>query len=205
MVHKIPKTVTIYFAWLAIAVLVYPIALAIPILTHMLWNHIPITVGNIVPYTYFYGYGDRTVLYLSLYCALVGVVQQLFLRYFLAIRIQYWAIGTFLGGFIAMLILRTEQTPFGNSANLAPWFFGFSAVQATLLFRYTSWSWLWVVAHVSIAGMFPLSTNNSLFDLISQWTIKTGIGGIVTMVVLQIVITKARENSSPKKRKNAET
>ena len=198
----IPGTVLIYVTWLGIAVLVYPIALAIPILIYFLWNHIPLTIENIVPFTYFYGYGDRTVLYLSLYCALVGIVQQMFLRYFLSIHIRYWAIGTFLGGLVAMLILHTGQTPFSNSANLVPWFFGFSFVQTVLLFRYTSWSWLWVVAHLSIAGMFPLTVNNSLFDLVSQWTIKTGIGGIVTMVVLQIVVTKAREDPALKKRKN---
>lgn len=198
---SIPKTVLIYITWLGIAILTYPLAIAIPIAIHMELNQIPLTVDNIYPFTLMYGYGARTVLYLGLYTLLLGIGQQVFLRYYLSIRIRYWAVGTFLGGTITMLILHTGQTPFGNSFNLLPWFFAFSGVQAILLFRYTSWSWLWVVAHLSIASMFPMTASNSPWALVGQWIISAGIGGLVTMIVLQIVVTKAREASVLNKRK----
>ena len=202
MIKTIPKPIRIYIAWMAIAILCYPIAVAVPILIHMLSNNMVLTVENIRPFIYLYGYDERTVLYLVAYTALLGITQQVFLRRFLSIHIRYWAIGTFLGSAVSMLILHTGQTPFADSLNLAPWFFGFSTVQAILLFRYTSWAWLWVVAHLAIAGLFPLTMNNSLFDLILQWVIKAGIGGVVTVLVLQIIITKAQEDSDRKKRKH---
>jgi len=198
----IPRTIRIYIAWMAIAILCYPIATAVPILIHMLSNNISITPEHIRPFTYLDGYGERTVLYLVAYTALLGITQQLFLRRFLSIDIRFWAIGTFLGSTVSMLILHTGQTPFADSLNLTPWFFGFSFVQAILLFRYTSWAWLWIVAHVAIAGLFPLSINNSIIDLILQWVIKAGIGGVVTVLVLRIIVTKAQEESARKKRKN---
>jgi len=199
----IPKTFLIYVAWLLIALLFYPIALFVPILIHMGLNQIPLTIEEIRPLTLMYGYGERTVLYLTLYTALLGIGQQLFLRYILSIHVRYWALGTFLGGAVTMLILHTGQTPFGNSLNFVPWFFGFSAVQAILLFRYTSWSWLWVLAHLAIAGLFPLTVNMPIIELILQWIIKAGIGGIVTMVVLQVIVTKAQTETDRKKRKHA--
>ena len=201
MMNRVSRTFLIYIGWLAIALLIYPIAIAIPILIHMAIHHIVLTMDNIVPLTLMYGYGDRTVLFMVLYSALLGIGQQAFLKYFLSIRIRYWALGTFVGGAVAMLILHTGQTPFGNSLNFAPWFFGFSIVQAIFLYRYTSWSWLWVVAHLSIAGMFPLTMGGSLLELVMQWIIKAGIGGLVTMVILQIVMTKAAEETTHPKRK----
>lgn len=199
---SIPKTVLIYITWLGIAILTYPLAIAIPIAIHMGLNQIPLSVDNIYPFTLMYGYGERTVLYLGLYTLLLGIGQQMFLRYYLSIRIRCWAFGTFLGGTITMLILHTGQTPFGNSFNLVPWFFAFSGVQAILLFRYTSWSWLWVVAHLSIAGMFPLTAGDTPWALVGQWIISAGIGGLVTMVVLQIVMIKAKEKAPDHKRKS---
>jgi len=199
--NHIPRTVLIYFAWLGIALLVYPIAIAIPILIHMVHNDIPLTIANIRPFFLLYGYGDRTVLYMVLYSALLGITQQAFLKYCLSIRIRHWALGTFLGSAISMLILHTGQTPFGNSLNFAPWFFGFSVVQAILLYRYTSWSWLWVLAHLSIAGMFPMIVSKSPLELVIQWVVKAGIGGLVTMVILHIVMTRATEESKYPKRK----
>lgn len=198
----IPRTIRIYIAWMAIAILCYPIAVAVPVLIHTLSNNIPLTVDNVRQLMLLYGYDERTVIYLIAYTALLGITQQLFLRRFLSIHIQYWAIGTFVGSAVSILILHTGQTPFAHSLNLMPWFFGFSFVQAILLFRYTSWAWLWIVAHVAIAGLFPLSINNSLFELIMQWVTKAGIGGVVTVLVLQIIITKAQEESDRKKRKN---
>jgi hypothetical protein len=202
MIKSIPKLIRIYIAWMAIAILCYPIAVAVPIIIHMITHNILITPENIRPFMYIYGYGERTVLYLVAYTALLGITQQLFLRYFLSIHIRYWAIGTFFGSALSIFILHTGQTPFGDSLNLAPWFFGFSAVQAILLFRYTSWAWLWIVAHLAIAGLFPLTMNNSLIDVILQWVIKAGIGGVVTVFVLQIIITKAQEEAPRKKRKH---
>lgn len=202
MIKSLPRPILIYLAWMGIAILCYPIAVAIPILIHMASYNLSLTLDNIRPLMYMYGYGEQTVLYLVMYSAFLGVAQQIFLQYFLAIRIRYWAIGTFLGSAGSMLILHTGQTPFGDSLNLAPWFFGFSAVQAILLFRYTSWSWLWIVAHLSIAGLFPLSISQSVIDLILQWVIKTGIGGVVTVLVLQLIVTKAHDESVRKKRKN---
>lgn len=200
--RPIPGTILIYIGWLAIALLIYPIAIGIPILIHMAANHITVTIDNIVPLTLMYGYGERTVLFMVLYSALLGIGQQVFLKYCLSIRIRYWALGTFLGGAISMLLLHTGQTPFGNSLNFVPWFFGFSIVQAILLYRYTSWSWLWVVAHLSIAGMFPLTMGGSVLELVLQWIIKAGIGGLVTMVILQIVMTRATAESTHPKRKS---
>ena len=118
------KTILIYVCWLGLAILVYPLALAIPIAIHIIWNQIPITTTDIVSYTLLNGYGDRTVLYLSLYTALLGIGQQLLLKHLLSIRIRFWALGTFLGGTITMFILHTGQTPFGNMLNFAPWMFG---------------------------------------------------------------------------------
>ncbi len=202
MIKSIPRPILIYFAWMGIAILCYPIAVAIPILVHMASHNVSLTFDNIRPLMYLYGYDERTVLYLVMYSAVLGTAQQLFLRFFLSIHIRYWAIGTVLGSAISMLILHTGQTPFGDSLNLAPWFFGFSVVQAILLFRYTSWSWLWIVAHLSIAGLFPLSMSQSVIDLILQWVIKTSIGGVVTVLVLQLIVTKAQDESDRKKRKN---
>jgi len=197
--NTLPRTILIYLAWLAIAVLVYPLALAIPMLVHFVTQGIPITLDNIVPLTYLYGYDERTVLYFALYSGLLGIFQQIFLKRLLSIRTRWWALGTFVGGTMAMLILSTGQTPFGQSLNFAPFLFGFSVVQAGLLFRYTNWAWLWVVAHLAIAGMFPLTVNMPPLELALQWSIKAGIAGVVTMGILQVIVTRADQEAKPKR------
>lgn len=204
----LPRTMLIYVGWLAIAVLVYPIALAIPMGIHFITQNISASMDTIVPMTYLRAWDDRTFVYFMLYAGLLGVFQQVFLDRILSIRIRWWAVGTFFGGASVMCILRLlniadAQTPFTYALTFAPFLFGISILQAVLLSRFTSWAWLWVVAHLSISTMFPITVGSSALELVIQWGIKAGIAGIVTMGILQLIVTRAEQDHKPKRKASA--
>lgn len=183
-----------YLSWVGSAILVYPLAVAIPLTIHVFHNQIPITLNTIQPLAYWDSYSDKALVYMILFTVLLACTQMLLIKSVLKLPLDHWFRASFIGGLIGIFIIYRVDEPFVNSLGVAPWLFFWSAGQFLILRRHTTWAWLWIVGHLSIAGMFPVISNDSPLELLVKWGTAAGIAGGVTILIFRILLVKSLED-----------
>lgn len=183
-----------YLAWIGAAICIYPLAVAMALAVHVVHSQIPLTASAIQPLMYWDGYSDRALIYMVAFTFMLAFTQMLLIKYMLKLPLNHWFKASLMGGLIGIFVIYRIDTPFVTSLGVVPWLFFWSGAQFLILRRHTSWAWLWVVGHLSIASMFPVPNADYILRLMLNWATAAGIAGGVTILIFRILLVKSLED-----------